>query len=121
MPDTTPTLVADSQGLTFTFGGSNFEAILTNVKHKESRPMVDVTPLSAASGSKRVVQPAPLADGDEVTAEFMGTGTFTIGGYGAIACTKVGISGLNGYIQDKEITAARGEILMGTITIKVTG
>ena len=121
MPDTTPTPVIDSQGLTFSFGGTQFEATLSNVKRKSSRATVDVTPLSVASGSTRVIQPAPLVDGDEITAEFMGSGSFTVGAYGSLSCTKLAITGLNGWITDREITAARGEILMGTITIKVTG
>jgi len=121
MPDTTPTPVVDSQGLTFSFGGASFEAILTNTKRKSSVPMIDVTPLSQASGTARKLQPGPLVDGDEITAEFMGSGSFTVGAYGALSCTKLAISGLNGWITDREITAARGEILMGTITIKVTG
>lgn len=112
------TAIANSQGTTFTFNGDEF--IAKNVKVKRARQTIDVTPLSAASGSVRVLQAAPLADGDVITCEYFGTTAPARGTSAAIACSTLGISG-NAFCEDFELTAAVGELIMGTASFKLTG
>lgn len=113
MPD-----IADSQGTTFTFSGVEFVA--KNVKVKRARATVDVTPLSAASGSTRWLQAAPLADGDVITCEYWGTTAPARGTRAAISCSTLGVSG-DAFCEDFELTAAVGELIVGTATFKISG
>jgi hypothetical protein len=112
------TAIADSQGTTFTFSGSTFVA--KNVKVKRTQVYIDTTPLSAAAGSTRKLQAAPLVDGDQITCEYMGTTAPARGASGAIACSTLGVSG-TAVCEDFELTAAVGELIMGTATFKLTG
>jgi hypothetical protein len=114
MPD-----IADSQGTTFTYAGTTFLA--KNVKVKFSRPTVDVTPLSQASGSMRKLQAAPLQDNTTITCEYFGTTAPTIGSSGAIVCSALGISSGSAFCEDFELTAAVGELIMGNLSLKMTG
>jgi hypothetical protein len=113
MPD-----IADSQGTTFTFNSVTFTA--RNVKVKRSQSYVDVTPLSAAAGSTRVLQKAPLVDGDEISCEYWGTTAPVRGTIAAISCSTIGVSG-NAVCEEFELTAAVGELIVGTATFKLTG
>jgi hypothetical protein len=119
MPTDTPTTIADSQGLSFSFNGVDASAVLTSVKRKATAEFKDVTPLSAASGTTRKLQVAPLYDGEEISCEFMGNAAFTKGVSGSITCVKLSITG-TAVVTDVEVTAARGELLMGTATLKLT-
>jgi hypothetical protein len=110
--------IADSQGTTFTFNAVEFTA--RNVKVKRSRPTIDVTSLSAAAGSTRLLQSAPLADGDVITCEYWGTTAPPRGASHAIACQKLGISG-NAFCEEFELTAQVGELIVGTASFKLTG
>jgi hypothetical protein len=110
--------VADSQGTTFTFNSVTFVA--KNVKVKRTASYVDVTPLSATAGSTRVLQVAPLLDGDQITCEYYGTTAPSRGTAAAIACSTLGISG-SAVCEDFELTAAVGELIMGNATFKLTG
>jgi hypothetical protein len=116
MPTDSP--IVDSQNTTFTFAGSTFLA--KNVKVKIARATVDVTPLSQAAGTMRKLQIAPLQDNTQITCEYFGTTTPTIGSSGAVACSTLGISG-NAFCEDFELTAAVGELVMGNLTLKMTG
>jgi hypothetical protein len=113
MPD-----IADSQGTTFSFNSVTFVA--KNVKVKRSRPTIDVTPLSANAGSTRVFQQAPLDDGDTITCEYWGTTAPPRGSKYAISCSTLGISG-QAFCEEFELTAAVGELLVGTASFKLTG
>ena len=110
-------VIADSQGTTFTFAGTTFLA--KNVKSKVSRPTVDVSTLSQATGTMRKLQAAPLADNTVVTCEYFGTTAPTIGSSGAVACVKLGVTG-TAFCEDFELTAAVGELVMGNLTLKLT-
>jgi hypothetical protein len=110
--------IADSQGATFTFAGATFLA--KNVKVKISRPTIDISDLSLTAGSMRKLQTAPLQDGTTITCEYFGTTQPTIGSSGAVACSKLSISG-NAFCEDFELTAAVGELVMGNLTLKMTG
>jgi hypothetical protein len=110
--------IADSQGTTFTFNSVTFVA--KNVKVKRSQAYVDVTPLSATAGSTRVLQAAPLVDGDQITCEYMGTTAPARGTASAITCSTLGITG-SAVCEDFELTAAVGELIMGNATFKLTG
>jgi hypothetical protein len=110
--------VADSQGTTFTFNSVTFVA--KNVKVKRTASYVDVTPLSAAAGSTRVLQVSPLLDGDQITCEYFGTTAPARGTAATITCSTLGISG-NAVCEDFELTAATGELIMGNATFKLTG
>lgn len=110
--------VADSQGTTFTFNSVTFTA--RNVKVKRTQTYVDVTPLSAAAGSTRQMQAAPLVDGDQITCEYWGTTAPARGTSAAIACATLGISG-NAVCEDFELTAAVGELITGNATFRLVG
>ena len=110
--------VADSQGTTFSFSGTTFTA--KNVKVKRTASYVDVTPLSATAGSTRVLQVAPLLDGDQITCEYWGTTAPSRGAAAAITCSTLGISG-QAVCEDFELTAAVGELIVGNATFKLTG
>jgi hypothetical protein len=113
MPD-----VADSQGTTFTFNSVDFVA--KNVKVKRSRELIDTTSLSAAAGSTRIQQAAPLVDGDEISCEYWGTTAPARGTAAAITCSKLAITG-SAFCTDFELTAAVGELIVGNATFKLTG
>lgn len=115
MPDPA---IADSQGTTFIFGGATFLA--KNVKVKRSRAYIDVTPLSAASGTTRKLQASPLVDGDEISCEYWGTTAPSRGEPAAIACSTLGVSG-NAVCEEFELTAAVGELIVGTATFRLVG
>ena len=117
MPTDTP--IADSQGTTFTFAGATFLA--KNVKVKVAQATVDVTPLSQAAGTMRKLQVAPLKDNTTITCEYFGTTAPTIGSSGAIVCSALGISSGNAFCEDFELTAAVGELIMGNLSLKMTG
>ena len=112
-------VIVDSQGTTFSFNGVEF--IAKNVKVKSSRALVDVTPLSQASGTMRKMQPAALQDGTVITCEYFGTTAPSISGTTALAvsCAKLGISGI-AFCEDFELTAAVGELVMGNLTLKMS-
>lgn len=110
--------IADSQGTTFSFNSVDFVA--KNVKVKRSRATVDVTPLSAAAGSTRVLQASPLADGDVITCEYWGTTAPARGTKAAISCSTLGVTG-NAFCEDFELTAAVGELIVGTASFKISG
>jgi hypothetical protein len=115
---TDPT-IADSQGTTFSFAGTTFLA--KNVKVKVARPTIDVTPLSQASGTMRKLQAAPLSDNTTITCEYFGTTSPTIGSSGAVVCASLGITSGNAFCEDFELTAAVGELVMGNLSLKMTG
>lgn len=115
MPDPA---IADSQGTTFNFGGTTFVA--RNVKVKRSRAYIDVTPLSAAAGSLRKLQASPIVDGDEISCEYWGTTAPARGTSEAIGCASLGVSG-NAVCEEFELTAAVGELIVGTATFKLVG
>ena len=108
----------DSQGTTFTFNSVDFVA--TEVKVKRKRATVDTTPLSAAAGSTRRLQAAPLVDGDEISCTYLGTTAPVRGTKAAISCSTLGISG-DAFCEDFELTAKVGELIQGTATFKLSG
>lgn len=112
MPD-----IPDSQGTTFTYNSVEFTA--KQVKVKRSNATVDVTPLSQAAGTMRLLQSAPLKDGDEISCEYWGTTAPVVGQKQAIACSKLGISG-NAFCEEFELTAQVGELIVGNATFKLT-
>lgn len=112
MPD-----IPDSQGTTFTFNSVDFVA--KQVKVKRSRPTVDVTPLSQAAGTIRMLQQAPLKDGDEISCEYWGTTAPATGTKGAISCSTLGITG-QAFCEEFELTAQVGELIVGNATFKLT-
>jgi hypothetical protein len=114
----TDTTIPDSQGTTFSFAGATFLA--KNVKVKVARPTIDVTPLSQASGTMRKLQAAPLSDNTTITCEYFGATAPTIGSSGSVVCASLGIGG-NAFCEDFELVAAVGELVMGNISLKMTG
>ena len=113
-----PSPLPDSQGTTFTFNSVDFYG--TEVKVKRKRTTIDVTPLSASNGSVRVLQAAPLVDGDEITLNYMGTTAPARGVKAAISCATLGISG-DAFCEEFELGAKVGELITGTATFKLTG
>ena len=110
--------IADSQGTTFSFNGVDFTA--RNVKVKRTAPPIDVTSLAETSGQMRVYQPAVLRDGDMITCEYWGTTAPSQGDSGTITCATLGISG-DAFCEDFELTAAVGELIVGTASFRLTG
>jgi len=113
----TDTAIVDSQGTTFTFNGGTFLA--KNVKVKASKATIDVTPLSQAAGTMRKLQYAPLQEGTVITCEDFGSTQPSLGDKGAVACSTLGVGG-NAFVEDFELTAAVGELIMGNLTLKMT-
>ena len=113
-----PTTIDTMQGLTFSFNSIEFRA--TNIKRKESRPLVEVSDCSQAADSLRVFQAEPLKQGDEISLEYWGKNPPTKGTKYAISCTGLGITG-NAFCTDVEEGGSVGEYVKGTATFKITG
>lgn len=109
--------IADSQGVTFTFDEDTYEC--KSIKIKRSASTIDATTLSVATGSQRVLQTAPIVDGDVVTIEFFGSAAPSAGQSGGLS-TSLGVSG-NAVCEESEITAQVGELIMGTATFRMSG
>ena len=113
-----PATIDTMQGLTFSFNSIEFRA--TNIKRKESRPLVEVSDCSQAVDSLRVFQAEPLKQGDEISLEYFGKNPPTKGTKYAISCTGLGITG-NAFCTDVEEGGSVGEYVKGTATFKITG
>jgi len=113
-----PATIDTMQGLTFSFNSIEFRA--TNIKRKESRPLVEVSDCSQAADSLRKYQAEPLATGDEISLEYFGKNAPTKGTKYAISCTGLGITG-NAFCTDVEEGGSVGEYVKGTATFKITG
>jgi len=111
--------IPDSQGSVFTFNGVSFVA--KNIKVKAARPTIDVSVLSATGGTMRKLQAAPLKDSTTITCEYFGSTAPTIGSSGAVVCEALGVSSGNAFCEDFELTAAVGELIMGNLSLKLTG
>jgi hypothetical protein len=107
---------ADSQGTNFVFNNSTIT--VTNISISGSVNELDASHLGQASGSKRLLQAAPLTEADEITIDYLGTtlvtrgqsATLTIGGasYGTATC------------YSSSLTYAVGELVKGNATFKVS-
>jgi len=113
-----PATIDTMQGLTFSFNAIEFRA--TNIKRKESRPLVEVSDCSQAVDSLRIYQSEPLKQGDEISLEYFGKNAPVKGTKYAISCSGLGITG-NAFCTDVEEGGAVGEYVTGTATFKITG
>jgi hypothetical protein len=121
MPGQSPETIPDSQGTEFKFDGVSF--IAKNVKVKTARPTVEVTSLAVPAGGARVFQAAPLPDATTITLEYFSDVAPTIGTKATIVCESLGVmeaSSVKAFCEDFELTAAVGELIMGTATFKIT-
>ena len=114
----TPATIDTMQGLTFTFNSIEFRG--TNIKRKESRPLVDVSDCAQAVDSLRVYQAEPLKDGDEITLEYWGKNPPTKGLKYAISCSGLAITGY-AFCTDVEEGGAAGEYVKGIASFKISG
>jgi len=114
----TPATIDTMQGLTFSFNSIEFRA--TNIKRKESRPLIDVSDCSQAVDSLPVMQAQPLKVGDEISLEYFGKNPPAKGVKYAISCSGLGITG-NAFCTDVEEGGAVGEYVRGTATFKLSG
>ena len=114
---TTPTLIADSQGTTFTFNSVEFVA--TQVKVKRSRAAIEVTPLSQASGTNRKYQNAPVSE-VTISCDYYGSTAPDMSSSHTISCSALSISG-EAICEDFELTAKVGELLVGTASFRLSG
>ena len=114
----TPATIDTMQGLTFSFNSIEFRA--TNIKRKESRPLIDVSDCSQAVDSLPVMQAQPLKVGDEISLEYFGKNPPAKGVKYAISCSGLGITG-NAFCTDVEEGGAVGEYVKGTATFKLSG
>ena len=113
-----PAVIDTMQALTFSFNSVEFRA--TNIKRKESRPLVEISDCAQALDSLRVFQAEPLKDGDEISLEYWGKNAPTKGVKYAISCAGLGITG-NALCTDVEEGGAAGEYVKGTATFKISG
>jgi len=113
-----PSVIDTMQGLTFSFNGIEFRG--TNIKRKESRPLVKISDCAQAKDSLHVYQAEPLAEGDEISLEYWGKNPPAKGTKYAISCTGLGITG-NAFCTDVEEGGAVGEFVKGTASFKITG
>lgn len=116
-----PEVITNSQGTEFKFNGVSF--IAKNVKVKTARPTIEVTSLAVPAGGARVFQAAPLPDATTITLEYFSDVAPTIGDKGQIICESLGLAeddSVKAFCEDFELTAAVGELIMGTATFKVT-
>lgn len=107
-----------SQGMTFTFDGTDFKA--KNVKVKKARETIDVSDCTLADNTVRKLQQSPLAHGETITVEFFGLEKPDQDTSHAISCAKLGISGV-AFCTDYESNGAVGELLTGTASFTITG
>lgn len=110
-------VIADSQNTTITFANTSLSA--TSIKAKVSQTTVDASTLTLASGSPRALQSAPLKDGDTFTVEFLGTTAPTVGVAGSLVISGAIAANVTAICEELEITAAVGELVKGTCTLKV--
>jgi hypothetical protein len=105
-------MATDSQGQTFTFGGTNFTA--TNVTVTPGGDLLDQSHLGLASGAGRIYQ-APALKDNEISVEALGTTVLAIGTTGSISFAS--ISG-NATVSSSSVTYAVGELVQQSVTFK---
>jgi hypothetical protein len=114
-----PAVIDTMQGLIFSFNAIEFRA--TNVKVKRASEKEDVSDCTQAVGSKRKQQVKPLKPGEVITLEYFGKNPPPLDAAYAIACTALGITGVNAICDDFEEGGAAGEFVKGNATFTVTG
>jgi len=114
-----PAVIDTMQGLTFTF--NSIEYRVTNLKVKRASEKEDVSDCTQAAGSMRKYQVKPLKPGDVITLEYWGKNSPSQTTSYAIACTALGITGVNAICDEAEEGGAVGEFVKGNATFTVTG
>jgi hypothetical protein len=113
-----PATIDTMQGLTFTFNAIEFRA--TNIKIKRASEKEDVTDCTAAAGTKRKLQVKPLRPGEVITLTYFGKNPPAIDAAYALACTGLGLTGVNAICDEFEEGGAVGEFVVGNATFTVT-
>jgi hypothetical protein len=115
----TPSTIDTMQGLTFTFNSLEFR--VTSLKVKRASEKEDVSDCTQAVGTRRKYQVKPLKPGDVLTLEYWGKNPPAIDAAYAIACTALGITGVNAICDEAEEGGAAGDFVKGTATFTITG
>lgn len=120
--------VADSQGTTFSFGGTTFSA--TNVKVKKTGKGydqdVDVSTLELASGADKVYEAPALYDygpagrSVEISLSYLGDDEPNTDDELTLVCAKFGLND-QARCTEFELEAAVGEKIKGTATFVIKG
>lgn len=114
-----PATIDTMQGLTFSFNSIEFRA--KNIKVKRTVEIEDVSDCTLAANSKRKKQIKPLKPGETITLEYWGKNAPAQDAAYALACTGLGLTGVNAICTDFEEGGAAGEYVSGTATFEVTG
>lgn len=114
-----PATIDTMQGLTFTFNSVEYR--VTKAERKKARGLVEVSDCTQAVGSLRKYQFEPLATGDVITLEYWGKNLPVQDAAYAIACTALGITGVNALCIDVTEGGSFGEYVKGSATFQVTG
>jgi hypothetical protein len=114
-----PATIDTIQGLTFSFNSVEFRA--KSVKVKRTVEVEDVSDCTLAANATRKKQVKPLKPGATITLEYWGKNAPQQDASYALACTALGLTGVNAICTDFEEGGAAGEFVTGTATFEVTG
>lgn len=114
-----PATIDTMQGLTFTFNAIEFRA--RNIKVKRGVDVEDVSDCTLAANATRKKQVKPLKPGATVSLEYWGKNPPAQDAAYALACTGLGLTGVNAICTEFEEGGAAGEFVSGTATFEVTG
>jgi hypothetical protein len=116
-----------SQGIKFTFSGTEFTA--TQISASKKTPEVDVTSLASAHGSYRSYRLGSIRDGDELKVDFIGLSlpnmtataaiTWTFDGTGSNAGFTAGLP-TAALCTSADVTAQVGELIKGSMTLRLS-
>ncbi len=108
-------MATDSQGSTFSFGGSTYT--VTSVTVTPGGDLLDNSHLGLASGTNRTYQAPALKDG-EVSCEAYGTTALAIGQTGTLAFTGFSLGAAT--VSSSSVAYAVGELVKQSVTFKVS-
>ncbi len=114
-----PATIDTMQGLSFTFNGVEYR--VTKIQRKNSRGTIEISDCTQAVGSLRKFQFEPLVTGAVITLEYWGKNPPLQDTAYAIACTALGITGVNALCIDVDEGGSFGEYVKGNATFQVTG
>jgi len=106
-------MATDSQGNTFVFAGTTYTA--TNVSVTYGGNLLDTSHLGLATNAARTYQTPALRD-DELSVDYIGSGLIALGASGALSFATIG---KNATVSASSVTYATGELVKGSVTLKL--
>lgn len=106
-------MATDSQGVTFSFAGSNYT--VTSVTVTPGGDLLDQSHLGLASGANRLYQ-APALKDDEISMEALGTTTVAVGQSGSLSFATVTYTAT---VSSSSVAYSVGELVKQSLTFKV--